>query len=188
MSGRSHTIEMLLRRARQGDRAALDELVALLRPDVEQHVRSLLARYRSHKVRCDPEDVIHSVWEDLLANYHKFQDGNFELWFALRRRHRVLDRIRKEVRIADNEEAFARHNPHPPQPAADLENRVMSRNILEILDVLPPRQKAVITLYHARGWTFREIGELLGIQTTSVGTIHARALEGLRKRLREKPG
>ena len=187
MDRRSDTIEALVRGATQGDRAALDELVDLLRPDVERHVRRLLNRYRSHKVQCDPEDVIHAVWEDFLANYHKFNTGDFELWFARRRRNRVLDRIRKEIRTADNLEGFARAGAAMTGGARDsleAERRVLSRDLLERIERLPPRQQAVITLYHGKGWTFREIGDLLEIQPTSVGTLHARALKRLRKLLR----
>ena len=79
MKRRSDVIETLLQKARQGDRNALDELVNLLRPDVERHVRILLSRYRSYKVLCDPEDVIHTVWEDFLNHYHKFDTGDFVL-------------------------------------------------------------------------------------------------------------
>ena len=184
MNRRSESIETFLHRARQGDRNALDELVNLLRPDVERHVRSLLNRYRSYKVQCDPEDVIHAVWEDFLSNYHKFNTGDFELWFARRRRNRVLDRIRKEVRSADNLEHFARANPLQVERSPDMETRILTGDLLEKIDLLPPRQKTVITLYHGKGWTFKEIGDLLEIQPTSVGSLHARALKRLRKLLR----
>jgi RNA polymerase sigma factor (sigma-70 family) len=184
MSKRSETVELLIRKAQEGDRNALDELVALLRPDVERHVRSLLSKFRSYKVHCDPDDVIHAVWEDFLSSFHKFRDGDFELWFARRRRNRVLDRIRKEVRTSDNLENYARSNPHPPV-SSDPVKRIQTRKLLEHIDGLPPRQKAVITLYHGKGWTFRESGDFLEIKPTSVGSLHARALKKLKKMLRD---
>lgn len=180
---RAEAIESLLRRSLQGDRPALDELVDRLRPDVERHVHRLLSRYRSFQVRCEPADVIHAVWEDFLVNFHKFRTGDFELWFARRRRNRVLDFIRKDLRAAENLARFARSNPHQAGPFSEGEDRVLGRDLLEKIDQLPPRQKAVVILYHGKGWTFREIGGLLAVQTTSVGTLHARALKRLRKLL-----
>jgi len=183
MNRRSETIEALLARARGGDLAALDELVSLLRPDVEMHVRCLLNRYRSYKVRCEPEDVTHIVWEDFLANYQKFETGDFELWFARRRRNRVLDQIRKEVRTHDNLDSFFLNQSSAKTETRGPEFRLETRELLEKVELLSPRQRAVITLYHGKGWTFQEIGDLLEIRATSVGTLHARALKRLKKLL-----
>jgi RNA polymerase sigma factor (sigma-70 family) len=52
-----------------------------------------------------------------------------------------------------------------------------------LLSELPESQRIAVILVHAYQWTTREVGELLGIKSTTVQTHLARALRKLRSQL-----
>jgi len=70
--------------------------------------------------------------------------------------------------------------PDPEQLAALAELRA---GITEAAQILPPRHRNVIRLYHFDGWSMKQIGARLGVNESRVSQIHAGAM----RRLREHP-
>ena len=66
-------------------------------------------------------------------------------------------------------------------PAADPEER----ELLEAVQALPPRDRAVVHLFYFEGYTTREIGRLLGIKQSCVTTRLSRARAILKTKLEE---
>ena len=53
--------------------------------------------------------------------------------------------------------------------------------VAEALARLPRRWQVVLDLYYRQGWTFREIGEELGVGVARACQLHRKAIEALRK-------
>lgn len=53
--------------------------------------------------------------------------------------------------------------------------------VAEALARLPRRWQVVLDLYYRQGWTFREIGEELGVGESWACQLHRKAIEALRK-------
>ena len=66
-------------------------------------------------------------------------------------------------------------------PAADREER----ELLEAIQALPPRDRAVIHLYYYEGYTTVEIARILGARESTVRSLLARGREKLRAVLKE---
>jgi RNA polymerase sigma factor for flagellar operon FliA len=62
----------------------------------------------------------------------------------------------------------------------------LSGVLLNAMKSLPTRYGQIVTLYHWRGLTMREIGRAFGINESRVSQIHKRALELMAERLRSK--
>lgn len=71
----------------------------------------------------------------------------------------------------------------PAQRALDAEK---SRLVREVLDTLPPRERACVRFHYLEGWTHARIGELLGLSENTVATIIRRCRDGLRKALEKR--
>lgn len=70
-----------------------------------------------------------------------------------------------------------------PGPQAQVEEDDMRTRIAGAVDLLPPREKLVMSLYYEQELNLREIGEVLGVSESRVCQIHGQALVRLRTRL-----
>ena len=172
----------LVTRAAAGDALARSELVGLLQPEASAHVRSLV---RSHRANVEADDVLNEIWRDLLENLDKFDTADFRLWFAARRVWRFSDFLRRQNRTTGREAAYSEVDNQPsdsPFPGSgNVHQQVAAREILDLINALPQRQRAVLRLFHFHGCTHEEIAAKLDIRTESVSKIHARARKKLRK-------
>jgi len=62
---------------------------------------------------------------------------------------------------------------------------VLSGTLSSAIDVLPEREKLVLSLYYDEDMNLREIGEVLEVSESRVCQIHGQALVRLRARLAE---
>jgi RNA polymerase sigma factor for flagellar operon FliA len=60
------------------------------------------------------------------------------------------------------------------------------REVRKLLQALPQREKVIVDLYYERNMTLKEIGVVLGVSEGRVSRLHARILETLETRLRNK--
>ena len=132
------------------------------------------------------QDIVNHVWRDLLENISKYEKGDFNLWFAFRRVKRVIDYLRKEVKLLpalpddDRQGKLADLNPsHDPQ------GRLLSRQLLEKMEELPPKYSLVLKLYYWEELSYQEIAEMLGMRRNSIGSLRTRALRKLKKTLNQ---
>jgi RNA polymerase sigma factor (sigma-70 family) len=70
----------------------------------------------------------------------------------------------------------------PPDPAADAERSELRRRVRDALQGLSEKERAIL-LMREEGFAHREIAAAVGTTTKSVGTMIARALEKLSRRL-----
>ncbi len=70
-----------------------------------------------------------------------------------------------------------------PGPQAQAEDDDLRTRIAGAVDLLPAREKLVMSLYYEQELNLREIGEVLGVSESRVCQIHGQALIRLRARL-----
>jgi RNA polymerase sigma factor for flagellar operon FliA len=70
------------------------------------------------------------------------------------------------------------------EPLAVLQERRRRVAVVQAIEALPPRERAIVALYHERGLTLRTIARLLGVTESRTSQLHAQAMARLRERLR----
>ncbi|HXR12929.1 MAG TPA: sigma-70 family RNA polymerase sigma factor [Gaiellaceae bacterium] len=168
---------ILVRRAKDGDRLALETLCARHAPRVERLARHLLR---------DPEDASDAAQEALAkmcVRLGQFRgDAQFSTWLhrlvvntcrdaAERRTARRTEPLDDDMRAGSSED---------PVRAAGMSE--LRRELCDSLAGISPRQAQVVVLKDAMGYSFEEIAEAAGMP---VGTAKCHAHRG-RSRLRER--
>ena len=168
---------ILVTRAKDGDRLALEALCARHAPRVERLARHLLR---------DPEDARDAAQDALakvVVRLPQFRgDSQFSTWL-----HRLV--------VNTCRDAAERRTARFTEPIADdlstgwaddpmrvAGNAELRRELCDSLAEIPPREAQVIVLKDAMGYSFEEIAEAAGMP---VGTAKCHAHRG-RARLREK--
>lgn len=74
----------------------------------------------------------------------------------------------------------------PPSETQPLDERVSMKIAIEnALKKLPPRQRLSFILHHYEGYTFNEIGDIMGVTTGAAKANHYQAVRKLRTLLKE---
>jgi RNA polymerase sigma factor for flagellar operon FliA len=94
-----------------------------------------------------------------------------ELWAA----HNPEDESVRVLDLVENNDS------EDPEQMVEIEE--LREALAKSIDVLPDRDRVVITLYYYEGLTLKEIGEILEISESRVSQIHTKAILRLRGRL-----
>lgn len=157
------------------DRSALAELYDLYSPLV---YRIALGITLSPD---DAEDVVQDVFLDLEHRLRAFgQSGSFEGWLRKVTVRTTLSRLRTLRRRSRLRLIHA--EPRPADAAAGAAARV---DVERLLDGLPPKLRAVVTLREPEQLTHREVADALGISESAAKVRYHRAMYALRRRARE---
>ena len=145
---------------------------------VETHADMLL-RLASSRLGCaaDAEDAVQDAFLYLLEHEVTFQSAEHEkAWLIRAVLHRAADRCRRmDRRTVPLEDAAPVGDP-PPQ----------ENPLLEAVRALPEKYSAPLFLHYYAGYSIKEIGTLLRLPASTVGTRLARGRELLRKKLEEE--
>ena len=168
---------VLVRRAKDGDRAALAGLCARHAPRIERLARHLLR---------DPEDARDAAQESLAklcVRLEQFRgESQFSTWLhrlVVNTCRDVAERQRSRTHEPLEEDAREAADGDPQREAGIAELR---RELCDELAGLNPQQARVVVLKDALGYSFEEIAAAAQIP---VGTAKCYAHRG-RKRLRER--
>jgi len=168
---------ILVTRAKDGDRQALEALLERHAPKVERLARHLLR---------DPEDASDAAQEALAKvciRLKQFRgESQFSTWL-----HRLVvntcrdvaerQRVRAHEPLVDDLQAGG-----DDEPARVAGNSELRRELCDSLAGVSPQQAQVVLLKDALGYSFEEIAEAAGMP---VGTAKCHAHRG-RARLRER--
>ncbi len=66
-------------------------------------------------------------------------------------------------------------------PSERLEQRELSRLLVEAIQSLPPREEVLINAHYCQGRSMREVSRMLNISESRVSQLHARAIKLLRE-------
>jgi RNA polymerase sigma-70 factor, ECF subfamily len=169
---------IVIRRAKDGDAAALAELCARHGPKVERLARHLLD---------DPEDARDAAQESLAklcVRIRQFRgEARFSTWL-----HRLVVNAcrdvaqRQRARRCEPLEDDARAS-QEAGPAREAELAELRAELREGLDDLPAAQAHVLVLKDALGYSFPEIAEASGMPVGTAKCYAHRGRAGMRERL-----
>lgn len=169
MSERS--LEQLLRAMRRGDEPAARLFHARLAGVLTAHARAIL------RDGALAEDAAQRAFLRALrarrAEVRRIRDA--QAWMAAVVRREALMLLRAERRRIARERA---HAPHPASPGADGLDALH-----DAIDRLPARLREAVTLRHACGLTYDQMGLALGISPNTAASRHRLAMTRLRDAL-----
>jgi RNA polymerase sigma-70 factor (ECF subfamily) len=167
---------MLMRAALVGDDRAYSKLLKQLPLLLSVVFRGKFSQYRIST--SDQEDII----QDVLIAIHlrRMQwDSTMPLlpWVFAIARNKIIDEVRRRVR--------RREFDLQDVPIKDLEEETGAINVAHdvdrILQILPPRNRKVVSSIRLEGYSARELAQQLGISELAVRLLLHRSLKGLRK-------
>jgi RNA polymerase sigma-70 factor (ECF subfamily) len=166
---------VLVQRAKDGDRQALEALLTRHAPKVERLARQVLR---------DPDDASDAAQEALAkvcVRLKQFRGGSqFSTWLHRLVVNTCLDAAeRRKARIY---EPLGEHLQSADDPARDAGNSELRRELCTALADVSPEQAQVVLLKDALGYSFEEIASAAGMP---VGTAKCHAHRG-RARLSER--
>jgi RNA polymerase sigma-70 factor (ECF subfamily) len=166
---------ILVQRAKDGDRQALETLLARHAPKVER---------LAHQFLRDPDDASDAAQEALAkvcVRLKQFRGGSqFSTWLHRLVVNTCLDAA--ERRKGRMHEPLGEHLESGDDPARDAGNSELRRELCHALAGVSPEQAQVVLLKDALGYSFEEIAEAAGMP---VGTAKCHAHRG-RARLSER--
>ena len=166
---------ILVQRAKDGDRQALETLLARHAPKVER---------LAHQFLRDPDDANDAAQEALAkvcVRLKQFRGGSqFSTWLHRLVVNTCLDAAeRRKARI---HEPLGEHLQSGDDPVRDAGNSELRRELCTALAGVSPEQAQIVLLKDALGYSFEEIAEAAGMP---VGTAKCHAHRG-RARLSER--
>ena len=166
---------ILVQRAKDGDRHALEALLTRHAPKVERLALQFLR---------DPEDASDAAQEALAKvciRLKQFRGGSqFSTWLHRLVVNTCLDAV--ERRKARSHEPLGEYLQSGDDPAYEAGNSELRRELCTALAGVSPEQAQVVLLKDALGYSFEEIAEAAGMP---VGTAKCHAHRG-RARLSER--
>lgn len=187
----SNTVGELIRRAREGDREALGDLLdkhrAYLKILSQRHLDGALA------ARVDASDVVQQTLLSVFRNFEQFDgcdDAQFLAWIRKIHERNVQDVVRDHTRAARR--ALGRESPPDeatvPEPvAASPSQRAMlgeaAVRLARAVERLPDDQREAVRLRHLEGRTLADMARQMERSEQAVAGLVKRGLKNLRKQL-----
>ena len=194
----------LLRNARQGESAAVNELMERHRNAVRQIIQMRLDR--AVAARVDASDVVQDVLLEASQRLNDFIEGGsmpFHLWLRQLAKDRLIDMHRRhrgaQRRSVDREQRVGAGSSERSSlnldgvladgqltPAAASIRREIEQRFLTALQELGDDDRDIILMRHQEHLTNSEVAEALGLSQPAAGMRYLRALRKLREVLGEK--
>jgi RNA polymerase sigma-70 factor (ECF subfamily) len=174
----------LVGQARGGDREAYGQLVERYRSVV---ITSIYAVVRRREVA---EDLAQECFIKAFAALGELRDpARFGGWLKTIASHTAADWLRarkSEVNLDKLREAGAEPCAPPVRPGEGIEDAEEEDAILTALSELREDYREIVVLKHLENYSYREIGELLGMSVTAVGEKLSRVRTMLRRKLKDR--
>ena len=161
-----------------GEKPAFEDLYRRYVNRIYAYLRSQLG------AAADAEDVTAQVFVKAYEAYGRYEprQGTPSAWLFRIARNAALDHHRGAGRRERLRRAVALATPPGADPGAVAEERLLYRELMEVVSRLPERQREVIGLRHS-GLSFLEVGDLMGCSEDAAKMLYHRALRALRASL-----
>jgi RNA polymerase sigma-70 factor (ECF subfamily) len=147
--------QRLLRRARRGDAAAMEEIISAFQGPLQVFLSRLCGS------RELAEDLAQETFVRVLGNLDRFDDRfRFSTWLYTIARRLWMNHISKHRPVADSEHVERRGGVEemPVAQAARREQRTRLRRLLDrALGALSGPQREMVLLFHQQGWGVQDI-------------------------------
>ncbi len=163
--------ELLLARARRGDRLALERLFRTFEKPAFTLARRLCGN--TH----DAEDVVQESLLEVFRSLGRFRgDGSFAGWVRRITVSKALMKLRRDRALAEAGAATQDEGDHP----AEQDVTAARLDLRAALDSLSPTARVVVWLHEVEGYSHEEIASLLGRSVSFSKSQLARAHVRLR--------
>ncbi len=130
-------------------------------------------------------DVFMRLWQR--AETYRPDQGRVSTWLSRITRNRSIDLLRQRQTRPEHESlCWAEHSPSGEGPEETFEQRMRQDRVRMAVAQLPPEQQQVLALAFFRGYTHRQIAELLNQPLGTVKTRLRLAMQKLRQVLAEE--
>jgi RNA polymerase sigma-70 factor (TIGR02960 family) len=183
--------------AKAGDEPAFAELVGRHRRELHVHCYRMLGSFE------EAEDLVQETFLRAWRGRERFEGGpGFRAWLYRIATNACLDALRSSRRRVRSLHSVAEVpwlQPYPDRLLDELapsdtepDAVVVARESIEltflaVIQLLPPRQRAVLILRDVLGWSAREAAELLETTVAAANSALQRARATLRERLPARP-
>jgi RNA polymerase sigma factor (sigma-70 family) len=125
----------------------------------------------------DTRDIVQSAFEKLWKNRHEVEPGKSKSYLFTIAYHQMIDHLRKSKRVQLREE-FRDEQRVSDRPAHNLK-----KVLEEALFRLNERQRSLVLLKDYEGYSYEEIGQITGLNSSQVKVYLHRARTLLRNYL-----
>lgn len=149
--------------------------------------KNKLYRYALNMLKSDvdAEDVMQEVLIRIWQRRDQFdQIENKEAWCMTVTRNLSIDKIRARKQSAQDISDYYFIADSEAPPDVKTEDRESLKIVMEVLNSLPEKQKEIIHLRDVEGYSYREIGELIGLSEDQVKVNLFRARQRLKEKLK----
>ncbi|MGE5300103.1 MAG: RNA polymerase sigma factor [Acidobacteriota bacterium] len=169
----------------RGDLSAFREIV-------EQYQNPLLNYiYRYTGDRAASEDIAQEVFLRVFKTAKEYRPlSSFKTWLFKIATNLCLNELRgnkihrNNVDIFElNEAGFVTLAEKRPSPVRELESRELSFTLKKALRSLPEKQRVALLLHKYSGFSYGEVGQMMGCSISAVESLIHRARQSLRKQL-----
>lgn len=137
----------------------------------------------------DEDEAKDAVQEVLIKVWNKRESmgsvQNVEAWCMQITKNHVLDKVKtKRYKLTDSmEDGFDLSDNSFSSPASITETNDTMENIIKIINALPEKQKQVIQLRDIEGFSYKEIGDIMGVELSQVKVNLFRARKSVKDNL-----
>lgn len=188
MTGPDQHSAALLLRARQGDRAALGQLL----DEQRAQLRYLADRLLDNRIRgrLDASDLVQQTCLSVhkrIAEFEGSEPGQFVAWLRQVHEHNIRNAVRDHLqagrRAADRDIPLGQFD--VPARATDTPSRRLIRDednakLRNALERLPPDEKQALRLRYIEGRTVAEVANEMGLSRDALIWLMRRALQRIR--------
>jgi len=176
--------EPVIEAIRGGDRYAFEEFVRRW----NRWVRGVIFGVLGNRELVD--DVSQQVWSTVWQRIGELRDSRrWRPWLYRLARNAAIDAGREITRRRNAVRPLAEHfqeRRNSPDPDAAVAQDEQHREVLAAIQALPAIYREPFVLRHVNGWTYQEIGEVMGLPIDSVETRLVRARRILRESLKDR--
>ncbi|MBT5807793.1 RNA polymerase sigma factor [Candidatus Uhrbacteria bacterium] len=131
------------------------------------------------------EDLVSEIFMKALKNFEKFDPKISKSAWIYRIAHNHLSNHYRDTKTnADIEDVkFSLVGERGEETALDVEEQ---GQLIEALDELPPEDRRIVTMKYIEGYSYKEIGEILGRTSDALKVASYRAVKKLRKIMKPK--
>lgn len=134
--------------------------------------------------KAESEDVVQEVFIRLWEKRKGIdQIKNIEAWSMTMTRNMSLDKLKNRSRNHSDLKVLNESENSDPGPVQIVERSEIMEEIHSLIRNLSEKQRQVITLRDIEGYTYQEIGEIIGIDQNLVKVTLFRARENIRKKI-----
>ena len=130
------------------------------------------------------EDIVQEVFLKLWDKRNELSRiNNIEAWSMTVTKNLVFDKIRSQKSYSMNPQDIKINEYDSETPDLIMERTETRMNVRKMIESLPEKQKEVIILREIEGYSYQNIGEIMGIDQNLVKVTLFRARDNLRKKI-----